>query len=266
MRSATYHWKEVTQTPYYKEHRREAFLYLCAKWAYSRKRARAPEEVIANLGFSVNAALAGLNHWLPLLTDVVERVRAKEGLHGEIDLRDGILLYGITRALRPEITIETGVAAGVSNSFINAALIENGRGILYSIELPPADSGGRLHDDGGQFDWPRYGVGWAVPPTIREAIGNRNQLILEDVRTALPKLLQTIRNTDLFFHDDLHTPDHMKWEYDLVWPHLSPGGVLLSDDSDYSWVRFCREHKLGGSSLLNLNRMTATRKPPVADH
>jgi methyltransferase family protein len=255
------HWNEITKTTCYKGHPRESALYTWAKWAYARHRVHSPQELIASLGFSVTAALAGLEHWFPVLTDVFERVRAREGHHGGISIEDGILLYGITRVLQPEIAIETGVAAGVSNSFINAALLQNGHGVLYSIELPPSDSGGRQHEDGGWFDWCRYGVGWAVPESIREGIGDRNRLILEDVRTALPALLRTVPQVNLFFHDDLHTPQHMKWEYDLIWPYISPGGVLLSDDSNYGWVRFCREHHMGSVGLLNLQRLTAVRKP-----
>jgi predicted O-methyltransferase YrrM len=258
------HWNEITKTACYKRHPREAALYTWAKWAYARHRVHSPQDLIANLGFTVPAALSGLEHWFPLLADACEKVRAQEGHHGGVSIDDGVLLYGITRVLQPDVAIETGVAAGVSNSFINAALLENGHGVLYSVELPPCDSAGRQHEDGGWFDWPRYGVAWAVPPRIRDAIGDRNKLILEDVRTALPALLKTVHKVDLFFHDDLHTPQHMKWEYDLVWPHISPGGVLISDDSDYGWIRFCREQHMGSTSLLNLQRLTAVRKPPFS--
>jgi predicted O-methyltransferase YrrM len=70
-------------------------------------------------------------------------VRAAPGQQGGIGPEDGRLLYGIVRALRPENVSETGVAAGVSNVFLNAALVENGRGRLFSIELP-SECQGRL--------------------------------------------------------------------------------------------------------------------------
>jgi hypothetical protein len=34
----------------------------------------------------------------------------------------------------------------------------------------------------------------------------------------------------MFLHDSLHTYRNMKLEFTTVWPKLSPGGVLISDD------------------------------------
>ena len=46
------------------------------------------------------------------------------------------LIYVIVRLLRPNCIVETGVAAGVSSTFILEALNRNDRGELYSIDLP----------------------------------------------------------------------------------------------------------------------------------
>jgi len=73
----------------------------------------------------------------------------------------------------------------------------------------------------------------------------------------LPMLLQQLPRGDVFFHYDLHTPEHMKWEYDLMWPHLAQGVVLISDDANYGWLRFCREKRLAGFLALNLSRLHA---------
>lgn len=35
---------------------------------------------------------------------------------------------------------------------------------------------------------------------------------------------------DLFHHDSLHTYEQMKFEYDTVYDHLLPNGVLASHD------------------------------------
>jgi hypothetical protein len=257
------HINEVRTVPYYRRSYLETLRYTYAKWKFALGRVHSPEDFLHGLGIPPQQALSGYKRWRPLLEEMIQRVGRKQeqqGHQGDVSVEDGIVLYGIVRAMRPEYVIETGVAAGVSNSFINAALIDNGCGTLYSIELPPAQSGAGMHDDGSVYAWPQTGVGWAVPPEIRDAIGPRNAIILEDVRTALPKVLRSLPGVDLFFHDDLHTPDHMLWEYDTVWPHLRSNGVLLSDDSNFGWIRFCRERHMEKRSCVNMNRLTAIRK------
>jgi predicted O-methyltransferase YrrM len=254
------HFRELVRSPYYRSSPRNSFLYTYAKWVYARGRLESPEHLLTALGIDLSAATAGYAKWQPLLESMLSKVHAAPGQQGGISLEDGRLLYGIVRALQPEYVIETGVAAGVSNAFLNAALLENERGRLFSIELPPSACLGRLQQDGVVFEWPERGVGWAVPVEIRSEIGNRNELILGDVKEVLPALVQRLPRVDVFFHDDLHTPEHMKWEYDMVWPHLAPGGVLISDDANYGWLHFCRERDLPQFRVLNVQRLTAARK------
>jgi hypothetical protein len=35
---------------------------------------------------------------------------------------------------------------------------------------------------------------------------------------------------DMFYHDSLHTDEHMQWELGTALPHLGPGALLASDD------------------------------------
>jgi predicted O-methyltransferase YrrM len=173
------------------------------------------------------------NKWRSLFERTVDTVRAKAGEHGAISLEDGFVLYTVARSLRPQHVIETGVAAGVSTTFLGAALIDNGSGQLWSIELPAEKVRGQRQADGALFQWPDYGVGWAMPAKVRTQLGQRHTVVLEDVRTALPFILSKMPSVDLFFHDDLHQPDHMLWEYRLVWERLNPGGMLILDEFNY---------------------------------
>jgi predicted O-methyltransferase YrrM len=204
--------------------------------------------------------MEGFQRWLPELREVVSKVWQHQGHQGGVSMEDGMVLYGLTRGVKPDYVIETGVAAGVSTSFICAALIENEHGMLYSIELPPAESASRVHPDGAFFDWPESGPGWGIPEEVKRAIGSRHTLILQDVREALPALLEQLPYIDLFFHDDLHTPDHMLWEFELVWPRLRPAGFIVADDVNFGWIRFSRKLDLGNSALNNIQRLAAIRK------
>lgn len=85
-------------------------------------------------------------------------------------------------------------------------------GKLYSIDLgnPPDEPGNDF------FVRPAHRQHW--------------QLIVGDSRVELPQLLQRLGEIDLFHHDSLHTYEHMMWEYQTAFEHLSPSGALSSDD------------------------------------
>jgi cephalosporin hydroxylase len=207
---------------------------------------------LRDLGIEPDVALADFERWRHTLLGVVKLSEQEDDAIG-VTADEGTVLYGVVRALRPEYVVETGIATGVSTSFISAALIENKFGKLYSIDLPPAESVGVVHSDGSHSV--SREPGWAIPHRIKEAMHDRHEILLEDVRTSLPKLLARLPRVDVFLHDDLHTPDHMLWEYNLVWPRLSVGGALVSDDINFSWLRFCRSIGVGKRGHRNLQRL-----------
>jgi predicted O-methyltransferase YrrM len=252
---------EVAAAPRYRCSATATLRYAWAKWLFRRFRQNDPRRFLEDLGINTDVALQGFERWLPMLTEAASAVRSGSDVHGGIGLDDGVILYGLARALKPDYIIETGTAAGVSTSFFAAALVENGHGWLFSIELPPGDGRARLAD-GSIYGWQDRGVGWAIPRVLTSALGHRHQLILRDVRQVLPEILRELPYIDIFFHDDLHTPDHMLWEYEVVWPKLRPGGVLASDDVNYGWIEFCRRIGCDNAALRNVDRFCALRKPP----
>ena len=252
--------REVVSAPHYRHRPMEALRYGYAKWVFHRSRLTDPRTFLKGLGIDVDLALQGYERWSVLLKGVVFAVQEANDGQGGISFNDGTILYGFTRALQPDYVIETGVAAGVSTCFFGAALTENRRGTLFSIELPAADEPS-LQSDGATYLWQKRGVGWAIPDQIRRSLGYRHRLILQDVRRALPEILGTLPYVDIFFHDDLHTPDQMLWEYELIWPRLRPGGVLVSDDVNHGWLQFCKNHRQNGPALHNIERLSALRKP-----
>lgn len=121
-------------------------------------------------------------------------------------------LYLVVRAMRPRVIVETGVLYGAASAHILAALARNGAGELYSIDLPHEP-----HE-------PPHG--FLVP----DELGGRWTLVVGDSRRELPALLDRLSAIDLFHHDSLHTFQHMTWEYQTAFPHLTPHGVLSSHD------------------------------------
>jgi predicted O-methyltransferase YrrM len=130
-----------------------------------------------------------------------------------------LLQYAVVRAFQPKIVVETGVANGVSSTYLLLALQVNGRGTLYSIGL-----------DDPQYLPAGKSLGWVVPHELQ----SRWKLLVGDSRTILPGLLGEISSTDIFIHDSLHTYEHMLWEYRVAYPHLRPGGLLFSDDAKWN--------------------------------
>jgi hypothetical protein len=252
--------QEVSQASHYRRRPIAALRYAYAKWVFRRFRQASPLKFLLGLGIDVDLAFLGFSKWRSRLESLISVVQSANRGQGGISLDDGRILYGLVRALKPDYVIETGVAAGVSTSFFGAALVENGRGRLFSIELPPELASLRALADGSVYAWRERGVGWAIPDEIRRALGDRHRLILQDVRMALPALLDELPCVDMFFHDDLHTPDHMYWEYQAVWPKLSPRGVLVSDDANHAWIKFCDKRGLNETALHNVDRLCALRK------
>jgi predicted O-methyltransferase YrrM len=128
----------------------------------------------------------------------------------------GELVYGLVRALRPQVVVETGVATGVTSAYVLAALADNGAGRLYSIDLPPT----RLVA--------AHLVGSAVPPPLRD----RWTYLWGAARRRLPGLLASLNGgLQLFIHDSDHRYGPMRWELETAWRALAPGGWLVADDA-----------------------------------
>ncbi len=129
--------------------------------------------------------------------------------------RDILYLLGSVVALRrPSVAVETGVAMGFTTAVILAAMAENERGALHSIDLPP------LQVDAGAF------VGEVVPEELR----SRWTLHVGPSRTLLAGLARSLAPIDLFVHDSDHSYAAQHEEYGEAWAHMASGGCLVSDD------------------------------------
>lgn len=151
------------------------------------------------------------------------------------------ILYFIIRKHKPEIVVETGVAAGESTSIILQAIRDNKKGKLYSIDLP--------------FQWYVYGnhklhldslaAGQKPGYLIPERLKKDWVLTLGNTQNKLPFLLKKLKKIDIFFHDSEHTNKVMSFEYKTSWAYIKKGGYLLSDDVNYTnaFTRFSKRNK-----------------------
>jgi len=113
---------------------------------------------------------------------------------GSISIEKGGLLYCLTRALRPEVVVETGVANGVSSAFILKALDDNAKGRLYSIDL---------HCREGISVPPGKQLGWVIPKHLKL----KWNLMLGESTKVLPGLLRKLGSIDIFLHDSRHSTE-----------------------------------------------------------
>jgi predicted O-methyltransferase YrrM len=151
----------------------------------------------------------------------------------------GPLLYLLARLAKPRRIVETGVASGVTTSFLLQALRDNREGNLISIDLPNADPDAIIP--------PGHSAGWIIPESLRA----RWDLRIGDARELLPATLAE-SPVDMFLHDSLHTYEHMTWEYDEAWNALIAGGLLLSDDIAFNraFQDFCRRKQCHNHRIL----------------
>jgi Methyltransferase domain len=125
-------------------------------------------------------------------------------------------IWCLTRHLRPRNVVETGVAHGVTSRFILEALERNGSGHLWSIDHPPLER-----------EWHEQ-IGIAVDGRFPD----RWSYIRGSSRRRLPGLLSQLGEVDLFIHDSLHSEHNVRFEVDLAWAALRPGGAIVIDDID----------------------------------
>jgi hypothetical protein len=124
------------------------------------------------------------------------------------------LCWASVRLLKPEVVLETGVAAGYTSAHITSALEANGHGVLHSID--PVRGGPEFES----------AIGWMVPDAVR----HRHTLHRGRSRSLLGPLLRELPPVDVFVHDGLHTERTMRWELRKVTGHLAPRAAVLMDD------------------------------------
>lgn len=147
------------------------------------------------------------------------RARAKQ-LREETGQRIGggaraELLYFLTRHTRPEVVVETGVAAGFSSTAFLTAMQRNGTGRLYSSDFPYFRS-----------ENPEEYVGILVPQELRTDW----TLLLKGDAENLPLILEQVDRIDFYHYDSDKTYAGRRFGMDVVADKLAPGAVVMMDD------------------------------------
>ena len=150
-----------------------------------------------------------------------------------VETRTAILLHAITRRVRPGVMVETGVADGLSTAVVLHALHANDHGTLHSIDI--ADDVGSLVD-------------------------NRDRWTLHVVtpdEAAVAAAIGSVGPIDIFLHDSDHRYGPQSSEYTTAWRALRPGGILMSDDIDwsYAFIDFANSHHDPAIMMLDTRKV-----------
>ncbi len=145
--------------------------------------------------------------------------------------------YAMVRARGPALVVETGVDKGLGTCVMASALLRNaeeGRpGRLLSIDVNP---------DAGYL---AAGPPWSLVVDLVTA-------------DSLHALTQIDEPVDLFLHDSDHAAGHEAAELEAIETHMSPAGLLLSDNASVTNVLAQHAEATG-------RRFLAFRETP-ADH
>jgi hypothetical protein len=155
-------------------------------------------------------------------------------------------VWCLTRHLRPEKVVETGVARGITSRFLLEALEHNDSGSLWSVDLPPPLDRD-LHAQ----------IGVAVP----RRLAGRWTYVHGSSRRRLPSLLAAIEPIDLFIHDSNHTARNLLFELRHAWHSLARGGFVVADDVDLNcgFHVFVGEHELDPALVCHAEPLVPDR-------
>lgn len=133
-----------------------------------------------------------------------------------------LLSYGLTRYLKPDFAVETGVGYGITSALVLLALANNDHGHLASIDLPP------LSDP--------YGLctGLAIP----EELKTRWRLQLGSSGRCLPSVVRNARTIGLFISDSANVYTLQRREFEVVYPKLMSGGAALFNNTGSKFQKF----------------------------
>lgn len=137
-----------------------------------------------------------------------------------IPREEGDFLYSLVRHLRPEVTVEVGMAYGLSTLFIAEALRDNGGGRHIAID---------------PFQWSDCG-GAGVALVRSAGLEDYVKLVELPSHQALPDLERAGVQAGFVFVDGSHLFDYVLADFLAADRILRVGGVMAFDDSDWEAV------------------------------
>lgn len=121
---------------------------------------------------------------------------------------EGVLLYIMTRLLKPEIIVESGTWMGTSTSYLAQGCHDNKKGRVVTVDQ--------------QED-----VGYGVPDDLLPHIEFHKKI---DIQNALPEICNRENKIDMFFHDSINSYPLLCWEVNEIIPFFNKNGLIIVHD------------------------------------
>jgi|SRR6185312_3310778 len=145
-------------------------------------------------------------------------------VHSTISDEEGELLTRLIAERKPSVSLEIGLAFGVSALFICEAMSRSSAR-PHHIVIDPAQNA------------PEYWQGIGLANLRRAGYSGFVEFIEKPSQIALPELVAAGRKADFAFIDGEHTFDHVLVDFFFVDQMLNVGGVVVLDDAGWPSIR-----------------------------
>lgn len=145
-------------------------------------------------------------------------------IHSNVSIEEGELLARLIAERKPKVSLEVGLAFGISSLFMCEALqrsVPNPRHIVIDPAQHSAD----------------YWQGAGLANLERAGFRQFVQFIEQPSQLAMPELIASGTKIDFAFVDGAHTFDHALLDFFLIDQLLNVGGVVVFDDTGWPSVR-----------------------------
>jgi len=172
----------------------------------------------------VENAVSGITAEAKTIAELMDNIK-RTGKSYYAQFPAPIELYALVRLCLPRHLAESGVASGVSSSFMLMGIKANSTGVLHSIDYPVAKDVAQ-----GYESWAiPQGMtsGWAVPKELRTGWDLRKGRS-EDL---LKPLLEELGTLDFYCHDSPVDVAHFEFEMKAILKYLKPGSLVVADNT-----------------------------------
>lgn len=152
---------------------------------------------------------------------VIDQYGHVHRLSSGISYKEGLYIQEIIKEIKPEISLEVGLAQGISTMFICETLKEISSDkhiVIDPFQIEKVDHG---------FNWSGLGLHNLEQCGYHDLVDFRN----EPSEIVLPKLLEQGLKIDFAFIDGFHTFDQVLLDFYYINRMLNIGGVVVFDDS-----------------------------------